>query len=63
MGRELKRVPLDFDCPLNKVWKGYINPFEGVKVEWMEDVLRMWRSEAYAGAVGAVMVLRLRSGA
>lgn len=27
MGRELKRVALDFDWPLNKVWKGYINPY------------------------------------
>ena len=26
MGRELKRVALDFDWPLNKVWSGYINP-------------------------------------
>lgn len=26
MGRELKRVPLDFNAPLNKIWKGYINP-------------------------------------
>lgn len=26
MGRELKRVPLDFDAPLNEIWKGYINP-------------------------------------
>jgi len=26
MGRELRRVPLDFDWPLNKVWKGYCNP-------------------------------------
>ena len=24
MGRELKRVPLDFDWPLNKVWDGYL---------------------------------------
>ncbi|HFD2052150.1 TPA: hypothetical protein ACF2DE_002881 [Clostridium perfringens] len=23
MGRELKRVPLDFDYPLGKVWYGY----------------------------------------
>lgn len=28
MGRELKRVPLDFDYPLNKVWHGYLNPFK-----------------------------------
>ncbi len=25
MGRELKRVPMDFDAPLNKTWAGYIN--------------------------------------
>lgn len=27
MGRELKRVPLDFNWPLNMPWKGYINPY------------------------------------
>lgn len=26
MGRELKKVPLDFDWPLNKPWRGFINP-------------------------------------
>lgn len=26
MGRELRRVPLDFDWPLNKVWAGFLNP-------------------------------------
>ena len=25
MGRELRRVPLDFDWPLHKVWDGFIN--------------------------------------
>lgn len=25
MSRELKRVPMDFDWPLNKVWYGYLN--------------------------------------
>lgn len=29
--RTLKRVPLDFQWPLHKVWKGYINPFPGPK--------------------------------
>lgn len=28
--RTLKRVPLDFDWPLDKVWKGYINPYNPV---------------------------------
>jgi hypothetical protein len=27
MGRELKRVPLDFNWPINKTWKGYENPY------------------------------------
>ena len=27
MGREIKRVPLDFDWPLNKPWKGFLNPY------------------------------------
>ena len=27
MGREIKRVPLDFDWPLSMEWKGYINPY------------------------------------
>ena len=26
MGRELKRVPLDFVWPENKVWEGFLNP-------------------------------------
>lgn len=26
MGRELKRVPLDFDCPIDSTWSGYLNP-------------------------------------
>lgn len=28
MSREVRRVPLDFDWPLNKVWKGYLTPEE-----------------------------------
>lgn len=27
MGREIHRVPLDFDWPLNTRWKGYVNPY------------------------------------
>ncbi|MET9550520.1 hypothetical protein ABZY36_35240 [Streptomyces sp. NPDC006627] len=26
MGREIRRVPLDFDWPLNKVWEGFLGP-------------------------------------
>jgi hypothetical protein len=27
-GREVKRVALDFDYPLNELWKGYVNPYK-----------------------------------
>ena len=27
MGSKIRRVPLNFDWPLNKVWKGYMNPY------------------------------------
>jgi hypothetical protein len=27
VGRDLKRVPLDFNWPLDKIWDGYLNPF------------------------------------
>ena len=27
MGREIKRVALDFQWPLNKIWEGFINPY------------------------------------
>ncbi len=26
MGREVRRVPLDFDWPIGKTWEGYLNP-------------------------------------
>lgn len=28
MGREIRRVPVDFDWPLNKVWSGFVMPDE-----------------------------------
>jgi hypothetical protein len=28
MGRELRRVPIDFDWPIGKVWEGYLNPYK-----------------------------------
>lgn len=54
MGREIKRVALDFDWPLKKVWKGYINPhykpcpedqktcFNGITggAQWLDAVCR-----------------------
>lgn len=31
MGREIRRVPLDFDWPINQIWKGFVSPYSGVK--------------------------------
>lgn len=31
MGRELRRVPLDFSWPLNTVWDGFVNPLHVAK--------------------------------
>jgi len=31
MGRELKRVPMNFNAPLNEIWRGYIIPKEMLK--------------------------------
>lgn len=32
MGREIKRIALDFDYPINKmIWKGYHNPYSGLE--------------------------------
>lgn len=33
MGSELKRVPLDFNWPIGKVWKGYTNPYKSHKCQ------------------------------
>lgn len=37
MGRTMKRVPMDFDWPLGRVWKGYLNPYRGCKCPWCYD--------------------------
>jgi len=37
MGRTLKRVPMDFDWPWHRVWKGYINPYKGVDCPYCYD--------------------------
>jgi len=52
MGRELRRVPLDFDWPLGKVWGGYINPYyqkcpdceNGYSPagEWLNAIMRLF---------------------
>lgn len=31
MGRLLKRVPLDFDYPINKIWNGFSNPYNSTE--------------------------------
>lgn len=36
MGRELKRVPLDFAWTLSRVWAGYLNPYAGSLIDCTE---------------------------
>lgn len=36
MGRELKRVSLDFAWPLKKVWAGYLNPYAAFQIDCTE---------------------------
>ena len=31
MGREIKRVSVEFDWPLNIIWKGYLNPYNSTE--------------------------------
>lgn len=33
MGRTLKRVPLNFKWPIDKIWKGYINPYSKFRLD------------------------------
>lgn len=33
MGREIKRVPMNFDWPIDKVWGGFKNPFSAQSIE------------------------------
>jgi poly-D-alanine transfer protein DltD len=37
MSREIKRVSLKFNWPLNKVWKGYINPYNSMECPYCEN--------------------------
>jgi len=36
MGRELRRVPMDFNWPLNLVWKGFMNPYSPIECKKCE---------------------------
>lgn len=36
MGRELKRVALDFNYPLGQLWSGYLNPYHSIRCKACE---------------------------
>ena len=38
MGRELKRVPLDFSWPRGQVWQGYLCPIRPLDCEKCEGM-------------------------
>jgi len=37
MGREIKRVALDFNWPIDKIWVGYLNPYYAPQCPWCEN--------------------------
>lgn len=37
MGRTLKKVPLDFNWPIDKIWEGYLNPFWKLHIKCCEQ--------------------------
>ena len=52
MGRELKRVPLDFDHPLNKTWEGYVYPNPDLNASCTECDGTGYTKEALAVDIG-----------
>ncbi len=36
MGREIKRVALNFEWPIKRVWDGYCNPYHPTTCWWCE---------------------------
>lgn len=53
MGRTMKRVPMDFDWPLKKVWEGYLNP--DCEVEPPEgDGYQLWETTSEGSPVSPV---------
>lgn len=44
MGREIQRVPLDFDWPLHKEWKGFLYPDfdDSLSDEQEEELFEEW---------------------
>lgn len=65
MGREVRRVPLDFNWPIDKVWKGFVNPYyrpcpspdcrngQTIARARLEDIVRLISISAHdAGCVG-----------
>lgn len=56
MGREIKRVPLDFQWELNKIWDGYLNPHpdgdecETCNGDGYSEQSRVWADKWYGKA-------------
>lgn len=57
MGREVKRVAMGFDWPVNKIWQGFVNPFDSKRVKCeacdgsgYSDISRMLQARWYGNA-------------
>lgn len=67
MGREIKRVAMDFDWPFSMIWKGYHNPYRAMKCEecdgsgWSPEYKQLldtwygWRNELTEDEVAALV--------
>jgi hypothetical protein len=47
MGRELKRVPLDFKWPIDQIWKGYINPYRSQECKPCVVVAKIQKQKSF----------------
>ncbi len=66
MGREIRRVVAGFDAPLDKPWKGFLNPYRSTEctacergynpaTQHLEDTFHLWSKSLTQDEVGALV--------
>lgn len=56
MGRELKRVPLNFKWPLHEVWGGYLRPYGERVGPPTGDGYQLWETTSEGSPISPVFV-------
>jgi hypothetical protein len=56
MGREIRRVPKDFDFPLNETWTGFLHP-DGLRGDPCSDCFTKGTTPAYEWVMGIGLLL------